>query len=677
MEVSKELERKLSQLFNKWLVVDSHRKLYGPGMPQVRAAMEDLVKSLEEILAELPEFSVVTKKSDIDVVGEGWRVQASTLRSKSIVADIKKIFDRLNVNSITFKRGLEAGELGELFSGLAMSPEELSKQKGLKGYLESKKAVHIQVDQFSFKLLKEGETIGGAGAKGPGGDGKGPGAGGEGSPGGKGPTAPMNSTQLASIWKDYLQGKITKWDLVGKSSEAVEVTKQDPKELIKVLKRVMKKQKKIESFLADLEGKLTDLGFAPKVREDIRETLQKELNKAKKVTVAEDELARLKKLEKDFQQTLEERVESTLTEVKKLNKKLSDERERMNAILRQSSQGVIVIDKEGKIISLNGPAEKALGVGVKDGQKKSLKDMMQEGQVLSITSDWHKESDEFTPKEVKVVASSGQDRDTIADSSAVIENEDGKAIGMVSALPGTVQMQQLEKRKGEILDVLGHDLRAPICAAKQSLAVLTVAGDFLEGLSPQQKELVMISKRNVERMEKLINSIMDARQLETGKISLRMARTDVSKLMTDSVDSLKVWAESKKISLSADIKQSGEFLVDPEKVYQVVTNLVSNAVKFTPEGGTVELRLAVKDKEAEISVIDSGIGIKTSDLERIFKKYEQVSLRSPKGESGLGLGLAICKSIVELHGGRIRAESKEGKGSTFVFTLPLATEEEN
>ncbi|MBN2119522.1 MAG: PAS domain-containing protein [Candidatus Omnitrophica bacterium] len=683
MEKLSDLKKKISQLFSKWLVVEGNRRLYGPGMPQVKSAMVDLIKAFEEVLTLIEEFSIIKKKDDIEIKVEESNISGKALQSKSVIADIADILGKLHVDSISFKKGLSGEDLDVLFSGFSMSGEDLSQQEGLKGFLENKKVAHIQVDQYSFKLLKEGETVGGepgkTGLGGETGTGGGPGDGlGEGAEAG---VSIISKKEASSLWKNYIEGNMTKWDFIGGSGELIESTRQDPKELVKVLKRVVKKQKKLEAFLADLEQKLSDLGFTAQEKNDIKQELEKTAYSPKKVTIAEDELARLKKLDKDFQKTLEERIESSLKEVKKLNTKLAEEKERINSILRQSGQGVIVIDKQGKILSLNSSAEKILGVHVKDGQNKDLKDMVRSEQVLSITTDWHKETDDFTPTKVEVIASDDKARDAIAESAAVIENEDGKAIGMVSSLPSSVAMQELEKRRGEIMDVLGHDLRAPICAAKQSLSVLSVAKDFVEGLDGQQKELMMICRRNIEKMEKLVNTIMDVRQLETGKIILRREKIDIANLVEDSVNLLKGWACDKKIELTADIEKTPEITADSERLYQVISNLIGNALKFTPEGGQVKVALKTEgtdpDKVARISVIDSGIGIKKEDLERIFNKYEQVSLRAPKGESGLGLGLSICKAVVELHNGKIWAESEEGKGSVFTFVLPFVKEEES
>lgn len=676
MKQPKDFENKLSEMLGKWCVVENNRRIYGFGMPQTKQSREDLVEMLSGILGMVANLSIVRKDKDIELVGEGWNYLASTLQAKGVIEVINSSLTRLSVDSITFKQGLSRNELEELFQGLNLSPEELDKQHGMRGFLKQRKVVNIQADQMHFELLKDGESIvdetenlvsgiGGSvednlvtkkeakadvGHK-------------------------IDKKQFGSLWNDYFQGKFKREDFMYEFGELIMMAKEKPGELLKVLKRIAKKQKDIEGFLADIEQKLTDIGFSASSTKGIRDKLLK----PKRVSVSEDELKRLRKIEKDFQVTLEERVESSLSEIKKINKKLSEEKERINTILRQSSQGVIIINKEGQVLSLNSFAEKALGVSLKNSQQKKLTDIVKGDRMLSIASEWQKETGDFTPKDIKVLASDANSQDIISESSAVIEDENGKAIGMVSSVQSATMKEDMDKRKNEIMDMLGHDLRAPIYAAKQNLSVLTSATNLLNSLTPEQKEMVGFCQKNIEKMEKLVNTIMDVRQLETGKITLRKDDLDIGQLINESVDALRVWADDKSIKLNTNLKDVPLIKGDPERIYQVVTNLVSNALKFTPAGGSVDVSAMVETEASvdliKIGVIDTGIGIKVEDLDRIFNKYEQVSLKSPKGESGMGLGLAICKTIIELHGGKIWAESQKGKGSSFFFTLPFESKD--
>ena len=243
-------------------------------------------------------------------------------------------------------------------------------------------------------------------------------------------------------------------------------------------------------------------------------------------------------------------------------------------------------------------------------------------------------------------------------------------------MQNVARQNELECRKNDILDVLGHDLRAPVTVVKQNLSLITDYLDLPEKLSDaKQKQLIRTCAKNVERLETLISKILDVRQLETGKIILKKDTIDSNKLIEDAISSLETWARDKNIKIDVNIEPLPDVHCDPERIYQVITNLISNAIKFTNNGGSIKVEGKTTDigdqKVVEISVYDSGIGIHKDDMERVFNKYEQVSLQSPAGVSGLGLGLSICKTIVEMHGGQIWVVSKPGEGSTFTFQIPI------
>ncbi|MCQ9204877.1 MAG: ATP-binding protein [Omnitrophica bacterium] len=687
MKERKDLESKLSKVLGQWCAAENKRKFYGFLRPQAKEARLELIRTLQEILRLIPEFLILKKGKEIELKGLSFSLPADTLQAKGVIGVIADSFNSLNISSITFRRNISSGELDELFLGLNTPLEELEKQGGLGGFLEKKNVVNIQVNQMRFALLEEGQVLEGQNREGQGMKGQskeggvwildeGEAVSGEAASDEKPKrqiskkSSAVNKKEFSSTWEKYFQAEPAGQDIISDQQDLLEAAKKNPTELLKVINRVAKKQRDIEAFLADIQDKLADLGLEPKVLDEIR----KKFNQQIKVSIAKDELERLRRLEKDFENTLEDRVEKASKEAKKINKKLLDEKEKMNILLRQSSQGVIVINKEGKVLSLNNLAEKALGVALKEAQQKMLKDLVKSGRMFSITSGWQKETEEFTPKKVQVFSPDKQSQDVIAESSAVVENEDGKTIGTVFSLPSTVEQEQLKKQRSDIMDMLAHDVRTPIYNAKHSLEALTTAKKFTKTLSEQHKKMLTVCQRNIERMEKLVHTIMDVRQLETGKITLKKENVNIGELLKESLDSLKAWAESKNIKLVSDIKKVPVIDLDPERIYQVVTNLISNALKFTPSGGRVEIKLNREKTSsgnfAKIVVIDSGIGIKKDDLDRIFKKYEQVRLESPKGESGLGLGLSICKAIVELHGGKILAESEVGKGSAFIFTLP-------
>lgn len=653
-----------SDVIRKWRTADSQRMIFGVKMPQTKQAIEKLSESLKEVLDIFSSFSLVKKDQAMEIVvkTEGSGKDPSAMASiPANLPSLPKIFKQLQIDSISLNQGITELELMELFNGMSTSAEEIEEQGGLKEFLRDKGVTHINVDQIKFKLLKEGEQIGV----------------GTGTAKAKKQKAAEFAKLMDSAWKEYLVGKVSQKDFEGQNKDSIQAAAKDTKQLAKTLKRMMSKQKEAEKFLAQLEQKLFDVGFPA----EAIEALKKKLLKPKKVTIGEDELARLRKIEKEFLKNSDGRIESTLETINVIKKKLSDETARSEAIMHQMGQGSVILDKEGKILTINATAQKILGLSEKDLRGKNLKDILKPHHMMTSVSNWQNETETHTPSEIKVHAPNDETLAVIQESAIVVESETGRSIGVVSALQNVTQQEELNKRKNDILDVLGHDLRAPLGAIKQNFDVLTQMTKLNVEGNAQQKKFLENCHNSIGRMQRLIEKILDARQLETGKIMLRYDAIETKSLLEQSVASLNDLAKSKNISLKVITTQLRNIEGDPERLYQVITNLVTNALKFTPEGGSIIANgRTIKDMGKEyikISIKDSGMGINQENLKKIFDKYEQVTVNAPKGVRGLGLGLSICKNIVELHGGTIWVDSEPEKGSTFTFQVPVKPKNED
>lgn len=681
--------RRILQVFDKWNQVEAKKQIYGLTMSATKYAVKEFFYYLTQVIGVTGALSVIKKGEDLKVRVKETIVDGKPLALEGIninFPSIKKYFDTTGVNSITFYNGLTQDDLEIFFDVIAMPADSLKKENGLKGAFEKRNLKHIQVDQMKFQLLEEGEVVSKQDA------GFQPGsavvssfgfparqaAGMAESSEGKGESKgeKVDRDLFGSSWINYLEGKLDKKDFEESHEKCISFAKGDIKELTKILKILSSEQKEVESFLANLEQKLFDVGFP----EQTIKRLKKKLSRPKKVLVSEDELARLRKIEGSLQRSLRTRTQESLGTVNKINKRLSDEKERTEAILRQISEGDIVLDKKGMILEINPAAQKVFGISSKDAHGKQLKDVLKGHHMVSMLSNWQDETDDYIPKEVKTQSLDTKTLDTIRESSVVIEDEDGRPIGVVSSLQNVVEEKEIEKRKDHILDVLGHDLKAPVFAARHSLTLLKDNQDLINQLNERDRKLFSLCEDYIAMTEKMLNKILDARQLDTGKVTLSKEQVSINKIVADTVCSLESWAKDKKISIDVIMEALPDIHADPERIYQVTTNLISNALKFTPQDGRIEIRgKEVKtetDRFIEVSVVDSGIGIDKKDLQRIFNKYEQVSLKTHKGVSGLGLGLYICKEIVELHNGKIWVESEVDKGSTFFFRLPISEEQD-
>ncbi|MDD5585281.1 MAG: HAMP domain-containing sensor histidine kinase, partial [Candidatus Omnitrophica bacterium] len=218
-----------------------------------------------------------------------------------------------------------------------------------------------------------------------------------------------------------------------------------------------------------------------------------------------------------------------------------------------------------------------------------------------------------------------------------------------------------------------HELRTSMVSVEKSISM--ILAEKKVQASEAERQLLSIAERNLKRLTILINDILDFSKLEAGKMEFKKEASSIENIISEIVESLNTWAGTKTIELEKNIAGDlPEVAVDPMRLGQVLTNLIGNAIKFTPAGGkiTVEAVVRKEDKVIEVSVQDTGVGIAEKDLSRVFDKFYQTGERNPSDISGTGLGLSIAKEIIQLHGGKIWAESKQGQGARFVFTIPLS-----
>ena len=224
--------------------------------------------------------------------------------------------------------------------------------------------------------------------------------------------------------------------------------------------------------------------------------------------------------------------------------------------------------------------------------------------------------------------------------------------------------------------VLSHELKTPLTSAREFISIVL---DELAGpVTPDQADYLRTAKKNCDQLRRFLDDILDVTRLETGKLALHPEPHDVTPIIKSVVASLASKANEKGISLSAETAASlPPAMLDEERVVQVLTNLITNALKFTDHGGKVVVRAEVDarpEKMLRVAVVDDGCGIEQARLSRIFDRLYQVREEDFAIQGGLGLGLCICKEIVRYHGGDLGVESEPGKGSTFTFTLPLPSE---
>ncbi len=231
------------------------------------------------------------------------------------------------------------------------------------------------------------------------------------------------------------------------------------------------------------------------------------------------------------------------------------------------------------------------------------------------------------------------------------------------------KLNELDRMKADFFSSVSHEFRTPLSTIKMGISLLQ---DEVEGpLTERQKSLLAILGQESNRLIELVNSLLDLSKMEAGMMVYQMEERNLLPLIEQAVQEIGPLVEAKKIHLETETAENLPLVkVDSERILQVLRNLLGNAVKFTPEGGQVKVRVQPMDRGVAVSVSDTGPGIPPESLSTIFEKFQQVPSQSSRGPKGTGLGLAIANQIVTHHGGRIWAESEPGNGSTFVFVLP-------
>jgi len=286
--------------------------------------------------------------------------------------------------------------------------------------------------------------------------------------------------------------------------------------------------------------------------------------------------------------------------------------------------------------------------------------LLREGRAIGAISVVRREAGAFTEKEVALLK-------TFADQ-AVIAIENVRLFNEIQEK--SLQLEIANRHKSEFLANMSHELRTPLNAIIGFSEVLQerMFGD----MNDKQTEYINDIHGSGKHLLSLINDILDLSKVEAGRMELELATFDVPSAIDNALTLIKERAGRHNIELQAKVEPEITAITgDERKVKQILLNLLSNAVKFTPEGGRIIVAARPADDMVEVSVTDTGIGIAPEDCEAVFEEFRQVGTDYTKKAEGTGLGLALTKKFVELHGGKIWVTSEVGKGSTFAFTLPV------
>lgn len=230
-------------------------------------------------------------------------------------------------------------------------------------------------------------------------------------------------------------------------------------------------------------------------------------------------------------------------------------------------------------------------------------------------------------------------------------------------------LEELNRMKSDFVSVVSHELRTPLTIIKEAVGL--VSDGTAGGINDNQRSLLSKAHNNIERLRHMVDELLDISRIESERFRLHYSLVNLGDLLQDSMGFFKKMAGEKGVNLKYNIpRRQFNIFIDAERVNQVISNLITNAIKFTESGGKVRMEVKLLPDMIRIGVLDTGIGIAKADMPRLFNKFVQVSRVKAAEKKGVGLGLSIAKELVVKHGGSIWAESRLGAGSKFFFTLP-------
>ena len=337
--------------------------------------------------------------------------------------------------------------------------------------------------------------------------------------------------------------------------------------------------------------------------------------------------------------------------------------ELLNTLRHVTTDGFIWLDSDAHIMFVNDAARTLLSL--EDGVGKSLHEMA-----------WGSELEPLV-HQVQMGKSEAVDQILTKDERAFAVHVQPVGAepqrGVLIRANEITELQRLGRARRDFVANISHELRTPVTSLQLLLDTITE-----ETLTDKKFALSLLGKMHlqIDLLRQLTDELMDLAMIESGQAPIKLVETRAEELVREAADPLRPQAELKGIRLSTSVDSSSMVLADPQAIRKVLGNLIHNAIKFTHSGGQVEIRVSPSGENIQFSVSDTGIGIPANDLPRVFERFYKVDRARARGADGLrgtGLGLAIAKHIVGAHGGNIWAESVEGKGSTFSFTLPVAS----
>ena len=344
------------------------------------------------------------------------------------------------------------------------------------------------------------------------------------------------------------------------------------------------------------------------------------------------------------------------------------ERRKLESVLTHMTDGVIATDRRGRIILINDAALNILNVSRETVLSSSIIDVLGIGDQYTFETLLEEQDslilDFSTDEELYILRA----------SLSVIQKETGFVNGLIVVLHDITEQEKIDRERREFVANVSHELRTPLTTMKSYLEALAEGAWQDKAIAPRFIEVV---QTETERMIRLVNDLLQLSKLDSKDYKLNKSWVNFSEYFHKVIDRFEL-TKSENITFVRKIPKEAIFIeIDKDKITQVLDNIISNAIKYSPQGGKITFRVRELADEIIVSVSDEGVGIPKADLAKVFERFYRVDKARSRKLGGTGLGLAIAKELVIAHGGTIWAESKEHKGTTIFFTLPLKRDQKD
>ncbi|WHY97666.1 cell wall metabolism sensor histidine kinase WalK [Peribacillus simplex] len=344
------------------------------------------------------------------------------------------------------------------------------------------------------------------------------------------------------------------------------------------------------------------------------------------------------------------------------------ERRKLSSVLANMTDGVISTDRRGRVNLINEPAAQLLNVSSETVLNQPIIE------VLGLEEEY-KFEDLLEERESIILDYSKKNRPFILRGNfSVIQKETGFVNGLITVLHDITEQEKIESERREFVANVSHELRTPLTTMRSYLEALAEGAWKDEEIAPS---FLSVTQNETERMIRLVNDLLQLSKMDSKDYRLKTGWVNFNKFYDHIIDRFEM-SKNDDITFKRDLPKEAYFVdIDEDKITQVLYNVISNSLKYSPEGGQVTFRVRASDGFIIVSITDQGVGIPKNVIDKIFDRFYRVDKARARNLGGTGLGLAIAKEMVVAHGGKIWAESVDGKGTTVFFTLPYEQEEED